>query len=369
MKQLNREELITLINDILKTKCLVMGRPCVRNEDVAIWITDIIFDLNGVNLTDKINISNVDMEMINGNADIKEELHTQHKEQVTTSMNQVLEFINANLEQIKALIDYNHMIVTTGIAYTNESINKEVINPTSISETNPKQLNIFDQIAEVEASNNHPINMFQTYPFNQLKEDEGISFNIDGTITGVSVKPKLKIKLVNPKPVDPTLGPAMASEDSRMIYVKALETWINFTPTYESDLAACMDCKADVKSLKDSNPDRISVDIERNQRITIPLGFSCATPKGYKLSIKPRSGLANKKGLTIVNSPGTVDEDYRGVVMVILLNTGTETITINHGDRICQAELERYEQAEIEVVDELSDTKRGSGGMGSTGVK
>lgn len=100
----------------------------------------------------------------------------------------------------------------------------------------------------------------------------------------------------------------------------------------------------------------------------IPCGFKIAVPEGYQLEIRPRSGLAASKGITVVNSPGTVDAGYRGEVMVTLINLGTQEFRIDPGDRIAQAVLMPAPQIEFQQVDALTDTIRGSGGFGSTGV-
>lgn len=100
----------------------------------------------------------------------------------------------------------------------------------------------------------------------------------------------------------------------------------------------------------------------------VPLGFSIALEPGYEAQIRPRSGLATKFGVTVPNAPGTVDADYRGPMMVALINLGREAFVIEHGMRIAQMVVARHATVEIEVVDELGDTARGAGGFGSTGV-
>ena len=104
------------------------------------------------------------------------------------------------------------------------------------------------------------------------------------------------------------------------------------------------------------------------ERMLVPTGFACAVPHGYELQVRPRSGLAVKHGIAIVNSPGTVDSDYRGPLMVCLINLGTEPFAINRGDRIAQALVAPAPQLALIEVDELDDTARGTGGFGSTGV-
>jgi len=102
-------------------------------------------------------------------------------------------------------------------------------------------------------------------------------------------------------------------------------------------------------------------------RKLVKTGIAIELPKGYEAQVRPRSGLAYKKGITIVNAPGTVDEGYRGDVGVILMNTSTETVKFKAGDRIAQLVIKPVEQAEFKLVQELGDSERGAGGFGSTG--
>lgn len=104
------------------------------------------------------------------------------------------------------------------------------------------------------------------------------------------------------------------------------------------------------------------------KRAIIPTGLSFSIPKGYEVQIRPRSGLAAKNGVTVLNTPGTIDSDYRGEIKVILINLGDENFTVNNGDRIAQMVVQKVEQASFEIVDNLDETERGSGGFGSTGV-
>ena len=103
------------------------------------------------------------------------------------------------------------------------------------------------------------------------------------------------------------------------------------------------------------------------ERRLIPTGLHIALPAGYEAQVRPRSGLALKKGITVLNSPGTIDADYRGEVGVLLINLSQEEFVVNDGERIAQMIIARHEQAEIIQVEELSDTERGSGGFGHTG--
>ena len=104
------------------------------------------------------------------------------------------------------------------------------------------------------------------------------------------------------------------------------------------------------------------------ERLLVPTGFACAVPHGYELQIRPRSGLAVKHGIGLANSPGTVDSDYRGPLMVCLINLGAESFTISRGDRIAQAVVAPAPQVPLIEVDELDETTRGESGFGSTGV-
>ncbi len=103
-------------------------------------------------------------------------------------------------------------------------------------------------------------------------------------------------------------------------------------------------------------------------RLLVPTGFACAVPHGYELQIRPRSGLAVKHGIGLTNSPGTVDSDYRGPLMVCLINLGAEPFTISRGDRIAQAVVAPAPQVALIEVDDLDETTRGENGFGSTGV-
>jgi dUTP pyrophosphatase len=130
-------------------------------------------------------------------------------------------------------------------------------------------------------------------------------------------------------------------------------------PAYATSGSAGMDLHAAV-----NNP----LKVEPGQIIAVPTGLHAAVPTGYELQIRPRSGLALKKGIGLLNSPGTVDSDYRGEVMVILINLGTERFTINRGDRIAQMVLCPIPRIELQPMEELPPTARGKGGMGHTGT-
>lgn len=111
------------------------------------------------------------------------------------------------------------------------------------------------------------------------------------------------------------------------------------------------------------------VTLAPGERRLIPTGLAIALPAGYEAQVRPRSGLALKHGIALVNSPGTIDEDYRGEVGIILINLGSDSFTINRGDRIAQIVIAPVTRAILAEVDELPDTARGAGGFGSTGVK
>jgi dUTP pyrophosphatase len=129
-------------------------------------------------------------------------------------------------------------------------------------------------------------------------------------------------------------------------------------PEYHSAHAAGMDLHA---ALEDA------VTIEAGEIVKIPCGFAMSLPEGYEAQIRPRSGLASKHGLTIPNAPGTVDSDYRGAVVVALINLGRKSFVVEPKMRIAQMVVAPVARAEIEEVDELDETTRGSGGFGSTG--
>ena len=111
-----------------------------------------------------------------------------------------------------------------------------------------------------------------------------------------------------------------------------------------------------------------SIILQPLERRLIPTGLYIALPKGCEAQVRPRSGLALKHGITVLNSPGTIDSDYRGEVMVLLVNLSQEAFTVNDGERIAQMVVARHEQAELVSVDTLDDTERGAGGYGHTGV-
>ena len=130
-------------------------------------------------------------------------------------------------------------------------------------------------------------------------------------------------------------------------------------PSYATELSAGMDLRANLDE---------PIELQPLQRVLVPTGLFMALPEGYEAQVRPRSGLAIKKGITVLNSPGTIDADYRGEVCVILVNLSNEPFTITDGERIAQMVIARHEQVawcECEVLDE---TERGAGGFGHTGV-
>jgi len=130
-------------------------------------------------------------------------------------------------------------------------------------------------------------------------------------------------------------------------------------PRYMSEAAAGMDVCAAVEEPLTLDPGAIRL---------VPTGLFVAVPTGYEIQVRPRSGLALKHGLTVTNAPGTIDADYRGEVGIILGNVGREPYTITRGMRIAQLVVAAVERAEVQVVDELPDTRRGDGGFGSSGT-
>ena len=131
-------------------------------------------------------------------------------------------------------------------------------------------------------------------------------------------------------------------------------------PSYETIASAGMDLRANL-----SQP----IVIEPMERSLIPTGLFMELPIGYEAQVRPRSGLALKKGITCLNSPGTIDADYRGEVGVILANLSKETFVVENGERIAQMVIAKHERAEWIEAEELSTTERGAGGFGSTGIK
>lgn len=142
--------------------------------------------------------------------------------------------------------------------------------------------------------------------------------------------------------------------------VKVINKGDNALPQYSTPLSAGMDVRA--------NNDQPVV-LKPLGRAVVPTGLYLEIPAGYEVQVRPRSGLAAKKGVTVLNAPGTIDADYRGEVCVILVNLSDEEFTIVKGERIAQLVLARHEKIEWEEADTLASSERGEGGFGSTGVK
>lgn len=142
--------------------------------------------------------------------------------------------------------------------------------------------------------------------------------------------------------------------------IKFINKSDNPLPKYESEQAAGMDIRCYLPA---------PVTLQPLERKLLPTGLYMELPAGYEAQIRPRSGLAQKRGLTVLNSPGTIDADYRGEIGIILINLSQEPQTIESGERICQMVIAHHEQPAIEEVVVLSDTERGAGGFGHSGVK
>lgn len=132
----------------------------------------------------------------------------------------------------------------------------------------------------------------------------------------------------------------------------------NALPAYATEQSAGLDLRAHIDS---------PITLGSLERVLIPTGLHIALPSGYEAQVRPRSGLAYKKGLTVLNAPGTIDADYRGDIGVILINLSKEEVIIEPAERVAQLVIAKYDQAEWIEVKELSETERGAGGFGSTG--
>lgn len=145
-----------------------------------------------------------------------------------------------------------------------------------------------------------------------------------------------------------------------MVEIKVVNKGHQPLPTYATGQSAGMDLRANIEE---------PIVLRPMERTLVPTGLYIALPVGFEAQIRPRSGLALKKGITVLNSPGTIDADYRGEIMVLLINFSTEDFTINDGERIAQMVIARHEQAQFVTVEELDETERGAGGYGHTGIK
>lgn len=143
------------------------------------------------------------------------------------------------------------------------------------------------------------------------------------------------------------------------IKVKIINSSGNELPTYETFSSAGMDVRASLDS---------PVTLKPLERALIPTGLRIQLPHGYECQIRPRSGLALRHGISLVNTPGTVDADYRGEIGIILINLSSEPFTVNNGDRIAQMVITNYTRVEWEPVEKIDETERGDGGFGHTGV-
>ena len=151
---------------------------------------------------------------------------------------------------------------------------------------------------------------------------------------------------------------------STLLFFKKMNVQIinkskHVTPSYETDGAAGMDLRANIEK---------SITLKSLERAIVKTGLFIALPVGFEAQVRPRSGLAAKKGITVLNSPGTVDADYRGEIGVILVNLSNEEFIVNDGERIAQLIISKHEHVNWKEVEILSETERGSGGFGSTGV-
>lgn len=145
-----------------------------------------------------------------------------------------------------------------------------------------------------------------------------------------------------------------------MIKIKVVNKGRQQLPAYATSQSAGMDLRANIDA---------PITLHPMERRIIPTGLYIALPPGFEAQVRPRSGLALKHGITVLNSPGTIDADYRGEIGVLLINLSAEDFIITEGERIAQMVVARHEQAEFELATELDDTERGAGGYGHTGVK
>lgn len=145
-----------------------------------------------------------------------------------------------------------------------------------------------------------------------------------------------------------------------MIQVKVINKGKQPLPKYATPQSAGMDLRANTEE---------AFTLKTLERRLVPTGLFIALPEGYEAQVRPRSGLALKHGITVLNTPGTIDADYRGEIGVVLVNLSNEPFTVEPGERIAQMVIAKHEQADFVVVEELDETERGAGGYGHTGVK
>jgi dUTP pyrophosphatase len=142
--------------------------------------------------------------------------------------------------------------------------------------------------------------------------------------------------------------------------IKIVNTSHHPLPEYATPMSAGLDLRANLDA---------PLKLQPMQRCLVPTGLRIALPQGYEAQVRPRSGLALKRGITVLNAPGTIDADYRGEVGVILINLSQDSFVINDGERIAQLVIAAYEQAEFEAVESLDQTERGEGGFGHSGMQ
>ncbi|MBQ4632353.1 MAG: dUTP diphosphatase [Prevotella sp.] len=145
-----------------------------------------------------------------------------------------------------------------------------------------------------------------------------------------------------------------------MVQIKVINKGHHALPEYATPQSAGLDLRANIEQ---------PIVLKPLQRCLVPTGLYIALPEGYEAQVRPRSGLAYKHGITVINSPGTIDADYRGEIGVLLVNLSDKEFVVNDGERVAQMVIARCEQAVFEPVEVLDDTERGAGGYGHTGVK
>lgn len=145
-----------------------------------------------------------------------------------------------------------------------------------------------------------------------------------------------------------------------MVKIEVINKGRQPLPAYATAQSAGMDLRANIPE---------SITLQPLERRLIPTGLHIALPEGYEAQVRPRSGLALKHGITVLNSPGTIDSDYRGELMVLLINLSQDPFTVNDGERIAQLVIARHEQAVLTAVEVLDETERGTGGYGHTGME
>ena len=141
--------------------------------------------------------------------------------------------------------------------------------------------------------------------------------------------------------------------------IKVINKSNNPLPTYSTEYSSGLDLRANLDN---------DLVIKPLQRVLVPTGLFIELTEGYEAQIRPRSGLAIKYGITVLNTPGTIDTDYRGEIKIILINLSNDDFTIHHGDKIAQMVIAKFEKADLKIVDSLSETVRSDGGFGHSGI-